>query len=213
MRRRAAATVFGCASVLLDYPDERNLADLRSVRGALEGVPDKNARSGLAVAVEWLEHMSPIEAQAIYVETFDLRKGVCLHLTHYRHGDTRERGMALTALVDAFRGAGFGVASGELPDYLPALLELAAVHPVGATVLAEHRMALDALRAALSRTDARYAGVVDAMLCALPGPTARDRQALRRYRSEGPPSEKVGLEPFAPPEVLGQAGATAEARR
>ncbi len=153
-----------------------------------------------------------MQSAATYVDTFDLRRGACLHLTYYRHGDTRERGMALTALVDAFRAAGFGIVPGELPDYLPALLELAAAHPAGATVLAEHRMALDSLHLALEKVDSPYAGVVAAVRDALPGPTRQDRQALRRYRAEGPPSEKVGLEPFAPPEVLGR-GVAAQATR
>ena len=212
MRRQSAATVFGCASVLLSYPDEHFAEDLAAVGTALGAIPSGPARSALGAAVDWLTQMSALEAAATYVDTFDLRRGVCLHLTYYRHGDTRERGMALTALVDAFRGAGFGVVAGELPDYLPALLELAAARPAGGSVLAEHRMALDALHVALVKADSRYAGVVDAVRDALPGPTRKDRQALRRYRAEGPPSEKVGLEPFAPPEVLGQ-GVTMGATR
>ncbi len=213
MRSSAARTVFGCASVLLSYPDEHHTGDLAAVCDALGKLPAGRVRSELAVAAEWLGGMSAMEAAAIYVDTFDLRRGVCLHLTYYRHGDTRERGMALTALVDAFRGAGFGVVPGELPDYLPALLELAATHPAGATVLAEHHMALDALHAALVKTDSQYVGVVGAVRDALPGPTRKDRQALRRYRAEGPPSEKVGLEPFAPPEILGQGVTIGETRR
>jgi len=204
MRRQAAARVFGCASVLLSYPDEHFASDLAAVGNGLGAIPSGPARSGLGSAVDWLTQMSAFEAAAAYVDTFDLRRGVCLHLTYYRHGDTRERGMALTALIDAFREAGFGVVPGELPDYLPALLELAAAHLAGATVLAEHRMALDALHLALVKADSPYAGVVAVVRDALPGPTRQDRQALRRYRAEGPPSEKVGLEPFAPPELLGQ---------
>ena len=213
MRRQVAATVFGCASVLLGYPDERLSEDLAAVDDALGRLPDGPARQALHAAAEWLSQMSPLEAAATYVETFDLRRGVCLYLTYYRHGDTRERGMALTALVGAFRGAGFGVVPGELPDYLPALLELAAAHPAGGSVLAEHRMPLDALHLALVKADSPYTDVVAAVRDALPGPTRKDRQALRRYRADGPPSEKVGLEPFAPPEVLGQGVTIGETRR
>jgi len=203
MRRQVSAAVFGCASVLLSYPDEHFAADLAAVGNALGRMPDGAARSELAAAAGWLAGMPALEAATTYVDTFDLRRGTCLYLTYYRHGDTRERGMALTALVDAFRGAGFGVVPGELPDFLPALLELAAAHLAGATVLAEHRMALDALHGALMKAESRYAGVVAAVRDALPRATAKDRQALRRYRAEGPPSERVGLEPFAPPEVVG----------
>ncbi len=207
MRRHGAAIVFGCASMLLSYPDESFARDLPALREALGTISEGPARSGLRAATEWLAQMPPLEAAATYVATFDLARGACLHLTYYRHGDTRERGLALAALAGAFREAGFGVAPGELPDYLPALLELAAAHPVGASVLGEHRAALEALRLALEEAASPYAGVVAAVSGVLPGPTRRDRQALHRYRAEGPPSEKVGLEPFAPPEVLG-AGVT-----
>jgi nitrate reductase delta subunit len=213
MRRQAAATVFGCASVLLSYPDDGFTRDLAAVRDAAGAVPNGSARTALATAAGWLAGMSPLQAASTYVDTFDLRRGVCLHLTYYRHGDTRERGMALTALVDAFRGAGFGVVPGELPDFLPALLELAAAHPAGATVLAEHHVAIDALHLALGRAGSCYAGVVAAVRDALPGPTRKDREALRRYRADGPPNERVGLEPFAPPEVLGHGVTMGPARR
>ena len=204
MRRRAAASVFGCASVLLSYPGEGYADDLAAVAGAARTLPDGRPRASLEEATEWLRGLSLLEAATGYVATFDLRRGICLYLTYYRHGDTRERGMALTALVDAFRAAGYRVAPGELPDFLPALLELAAVAPAGAAVLADQRMALDALRLALEKAGSRYAGVLSAICEALPGPSRTDRDALHRYRAQGPPSERVGLEPFAPPEMLGR---------
>ncbi len=213
MRRHTAATVFGCASVLLSYPDKHFAEDLAAVHDALESLPEIPARKTLGTTANWLAQMSPLESEAAYVDAFDLRRGTCLDLTYYRHGDTRERGMALTALIDAFRDAGFGVVAGELPDYLPALLELAAAHPIGASVLAEHRVALDALHLALEKAQSPYADVVTAVRDALPGPTRQDRRALRRYRAEGPPSEKVGLEPFAPPEILGQSVTIGATRR
>ncbi|MDA8359753.1 MAG: nitrate reductase molybdenum cofactor assembly chaperone [Actinomycetota bacterium] len=213
MRPQAAATVFGCASVLLSYPDREFTSDLAAVQEALERLPGTSARSKLCAVVEWLEAMPVVEAAKTYVDVFDLSRGVCLYLTYYRHGDTRERGMALTALVEAFREAGFGIVPGELPDYLPALLELAATSTAGATVLGEHRMALDALHGALVNANSPYADAVAAVQSVLPGRSRTDREALRRYRTDGPPSEKVGLEPFAPPEVLGQGVTMGSTRR
>ncbi len=208
MKRTAAATVFGCASVLLSYPGEHFGEDLGAVTGALSGLPKGVARRRLDEVEEWLEGMSPTEAAATYVDTFELRRGACLHLTYYRHGDTRERGMALAALADVYRTAGYRVVPGELPDFLPALLELAAAIPAGAVVLGEHRMALDALRLALEEAYSPYAGVLAALDQALPGASRAERETLRRYRAQGPPSERVGLEPFAPPEVMGQGAGT-----
>ena len=204
MKRATAARVFGCASVLLSYPDDESFADdLVAVGRALEQLP-AGPRDELEVTARWLAAMTPPEAAAAYVDTFDLRRGASLYLTYYRHGDTRERGMALTALVDAYRAAGLRVAPGELPDFLPALLELAAVTPAGAAVLSEHRAALEALRADLEQAKSPYVEVVRAVVDALGGLSRADRSALARYRAQGPPSERVGLEPFAPPEVIAQ---------
>jgi nitrate reductase delta subunit len=120
--------------------------------------------------------------------------------------------MALTALVDAYRNVGLCVAPGELPDFLPALLELAAVNSGGAAVLSDHRAALEALRSDLELAESPYAEVVSAVVDALGGLSRDDRSALARYRAQGPPSEQVGLEPFAPPAVIAQ-GVTIGATR
>lgn len=212
MRRAAAVVVFGCASVLLSYPDDSFADDLQAVADALARLPKGPSRGALEQTTSWLAQMSPMQAAALYVETFDLRRQRTLHLTYYRHGDTRERGMALAALVDTYRSVGLALSPGELPDFLPALLELAAVTPAGAAVLGEHRAALDALRIELEKAESPYAGAVVALTAALGASSRADRAALARYRAQGPPSERVGLEPFAPPEVIAQ-GVTLGATR
>ncbi|HUZ40734.1 MAG TPA: nitrate reductase molybdenum cofactor assembly chaperone [Acidimicrobiales bacterium] len=212
MRRSTAAGVFGCASVLLSYPDEGFGDDLAAVADALGHLPKSATRERLMRTTTWLIDQEPLARAASYVETFDLRSRRNLHLTYYRHGDTRERGMALTALVDAYRSVGLRVAPGELPDFLPALLELAAVHSGGAAVLSEHRAALEALHDDLKLVKSPYADVISAVTDALGGLSQDDRKMLARYRAQGPPSEQVGLEPFAPPEVIAQ-GVTIGATR
>ncbi len=204
MRRADAAVVFACCSVLLSYPEASFTDDLDAVAEAVHGLPRGQARRLLGQAREQLYTVSEVEAASRYVETFDMTRRRCLYLTYYRHGDTRERGMALTAMLDAYRKAGLALSAGELPDFLPALLELAAVSTSGATLLAEHRPALEALAVELERAGSAYGDVVRAVTTVL-GPVSRaDRAAAHSYRSQGPPSEQVGLEPFAPPEFLGQ---------
>lgn len=203
MRRPDAEKVFGCASVLLSYPDETTFArDVAAVAEAVHVIRNRAARSHLQRCCHWLGEMTAFEAGAVYVDAFDMRRKRSLYLTFYRYGDTRQRGMALAALVDSFRNAGFALARGELPDFLPALLELAASHPAGAALLAEYRPAIASLRAELEDGGSNYAGAVAAIGEAL-GPLDREgRSVVSRYRQQGPPSERVGLEPFVPPEVL-----------
>jgi nitrate reductase delta subunit len=141
------------------------------------------------------------------VETFDLRRRTSLYLTYYLHGDTRKRGMALLRLRRLYSAAGLGVATDELPDYLPLMLEFAALAPDGfaTTLLDEHRPAVELLRAGLHDADSPYAHLLDALAAGLPRLTPRERDRVRKLAADGPPSEQVGLEPFAPPEVMPEA--------
>jgi nitrate reductase delta subunit len=204
VRRSHARLAFGVGAVLLSYPDKGYPEDLEAVASALGQLPGGLVKEGLSTTRGALAGMGLFDAQARYVETFDLSRRRSLHLTYYRHGDTRERGLALAALAAAYRQAGVVLAPGELPDFLPALLELAAVSPVGQTVLCEHRGALAALQEALSEAGSPWTGAVGAVRAATGGLSRGDGAFLRHYRADGPPTERVGLEPFAPPEVLGQ---------
>ncbi|HEY7208208.1 MAG TPA: nitrate reductase molybdenum cofactor assembly chaperone, partial [Gaiellaceae bacterium] len=147
---------------------------------------------------------SQLELAQAYVETFDLRRRTSLYLTYYLHGDTRKRGMALLRLKRLYAQAGLELAREELPDYLPLVLEFAALAPgdAGETLLREHRPELELLRANLHDAGSPYADVLEALCAGLPRLTPIERERIRRLGSEGPPSEQVGLQPFAPPEVM-----------
>ena len=100
-----------------------------------------------------------------------------------------------------YRRSGFLVDThGELPDYLPLILEYAArVDPVdGAALLQEFRRSLELLRLALVERHTPYAGVITAVCATLPGASPRDRQAVMAMAAAGPPTETVGLESGRP---------------
>lgn len=195
--------VFKVASVLLGYPDTAVHAARPDLAAAVEHLPDGAAQHGLARFLGWLADTDPTVAAAHYVEVFDLRRRCCLYLTYYAHGDTRKRGMALLALKDRYRRGGLHLDTVELPDYLPIVLEFAAIAPAhGDAALIEHRRGLELLRAGLADAHSPYAGVIDAVAAMLPGPTRADLDAVRQLIKDGPPHEDVGLEPFAPPEFL-----------
>ena len=108
----------------------------------------------------------------------------------------------------AYRAAGFepvtrdGEAGGELPDYLPLVLDFAALHPRGEKLLRAHRADLELLLRALRHAASPYADVVEAVCAQLPGLRRPDLARIRKAWQEGPPAEEVGLEPFAPPGYL-----------
>jgi nitrate reductase delta subunit len=192
------------ASVLLRYPDESTLACLGDVAAALPAVADPADRIRFAAACDNLRGLTPTEAAQQYVDTFDHTRRRSLHLTYYRHGDTRARGMALLALKHTYRQAGHEPPENELPDFLPLVLEFAALHPEpGHRILLQCRAGLELLRQALREHSTPYSGVLDTLCGRLPEPTRRERDAWGRLAVEGPPGEQVGLEPFGPPERTG----------
>lgn len=129
--------VFKLLSALLDYPSDDLLAELRQavaqagpggardlVLGLDRGqVFSPEERLAIALFVESLLEIDATQAQARYVQTFDLTAEHSLHLTHHLFGEEKTRGPALIDLTEYLKTYGFTHAETELPDFLPLLLE------------------------------------------------------------------------------------------
>ena len=194
-----ARTVHMVASVLLGYPDERLHRALPVLAEAVAGLPAGTARGRLRAFLDFAEATAPGELAAHYVAMFDMQRRCCPYLTYYTYGDTRGRGAALLRFKRAVRAAGFELADGELPDHVSVVCELSARggYAQAVRLLWEHRAGLELLRRALEGQGSPYAGVVAAVQETLPPMGRRDREAALRLAAQGPPAEKVGLEPFA----------------
>ena len=199
----SAVSPFKLASVLLQYPTVALFDGLDCLDTTAAGSP-RASRAAFRRFLAWLRVTPPAEVAQHYVETFDLRRRCALYLTYYRYGDTRKRGMAMLEFKAAYRAAGFEPVTqdGELPDYLPLVLDFAALHPRGERLLRAHRADLELLLRALRQAASPYADVLEAVCAQLPGLRRPDLARVRRSWQEGPPREDVGLEPFAPPGYL-----------
>lgn len=196
-------TPFKLLSLLLQYPDEELLAHRSSIGRAAAALPPSPQREPiLRFLYRWLTDDAGA-LQRTYVATFDFNKRATLYLSFHAYGDRRQRGVAMLELKRRYAAAGLELTPDELPDYLPAVLEFAALAPeAGLEVLADFRPALELVHAALHVDESPYALLLDALCAALPAISADERERVRRLAAEGPPSELVGLEPFAPPEVM-----------
>ena len=198
---RVTRRLLAAGSLLLSYPDATTVERLPLVREHVAELPHAS-RAPLGRFVDWLEATDVLQAQAHYVEIFDRRRKACLYLTYFLNGDTRGRGMALVGFKEEYQKVGFTIGSGELPDFLPVVLEFGAVGDLDAAllVLGRYRAGLELLHHALDGFGSPYADVVAALLPVVPvgveGPKAAELAA------SGPPTEMVGLTPFIPVESL-----------
>lgn len=211
-RRRAPearALVYKVASLLLQYPDDELRALGPQLRAAVDDVGGEAAGPPLDRVLRWWTDTPPLDVERHYVDVFDTAKRSGLYLTYYGEGDRRERGSALLRLGRMYRAGGFPQNGRELPDFLPVVLEFAAAADGvdGELPLREHRAALDVITRALSEAGSPYADALEAIQLTLGAPTLAQRAAAGRLIVEGPPTEQVGLEPFAPPEVMPTTGA------
>jgi len=195
--------LFKLCSLLLQYPDEPLIAG----RGELlEAAADLGRRRSARLVREGCAALAAREPEGLrreYVETFDFRRRNSLYLTYHSYGDRRERGAALIALKQRYEGAGFELETGELPDYLPLMLEFRALAPEpGTEALVEHREALEVLRGNLADARSPWAPIVGSICEALPAITRRQRGRAAEMAAAGPPTESVGLEPYPPAEAM-----------
>lgn len=195
LRREERARTHMIASLLLDYPDQTWFGRVGLLREQSATLPPRIATLFEAF-LDAAQSAGPAAWQRAYVATFDLKRKCSLYLTYYATGDTRRRGAALVAFLDAYRAAGWEFDAPELPDYLPAVLELSAVSdsPIAADVLSAHREGVEVLRFALESMDSPWAGVVRAVTLSLPPIDERTRERYLRLINEGPPTETVGID-------------------
>ena len=161
---------------LLAYPDaplRGHLSELRELLRA-QGTLSPSRMAEIEALIASIAHADPLDAEADYVELFDRGRRTSLHLFEHVYGDSRERGQAMVDLAQTYEKAGLFLAEGELPDYLPAVLEFASTQPLreARAFLGEFAHLLNAIFAALCERASPYASVVGALI-ELAGETAR----------------------------------------
>lgn len=164
----AASGSLRVLAALLSYPDA-------GMRGHLpemcEILRDESALSAarqteLEALIESLAGADALESEANYVELFDRGRGTSLHLFEHVHGDSRDRGPAMIDLAQTYEKAGLYLAPGELPDYLPAVLEFVSTQPPAEarSFLGEMAHIFNAIFSALQQRASPYASVLGALL-------------------------------------------------
>jgi len=193
-------------AAVLGYPDASMRSHLPEMRALLrdERALPPSRLLELDALMHALERADPLEAESDYVELFDRGRGTSLHLFEHVHGDSRERGPAMIDLGQTYEKAGLVLAEGELPDYLPAVLEFVSTQPVreAKAFLGEMAHIFNAIFGALRHRDSAYASVLGALI-ELAGEQA---QAVK------PPAEEALDDSWAEPVVFDGCSSKGQAR-
>ena len=182
---------------LLRYPDAGLRAALAPLGAALhdEGALEAARLAELDTLMRRLATAPGLRVEAEYVELFDRGRRTALHLFEHVHGDSRDRGPAMVDLAQTYERAGLQFAAGELPDYLPVVLEFASTQPPeqARDFLREIAQIVRAIFSALLERESPYASVLAAVL----------DLAGERAEKVPLPAEPAMDEAWAEPEAFG----------
>ena len=171
---------FKALSLLLTYPTTELQQAMPEIGGVLaaETRLTAAARRALRPLVQDLASRDIYDLQEQFVMLFDRSRTLSLNLFEHVHGESRDRGGAMVALMETYREGGFEPATTELPDHLPVLLEFLSTRPFveAQETLADAAHIFEALNARLIRRESPF-GAVFASLLQLAGATA-DQQAV-----------------------------------
>lgn len=155
-------------AALLSYPDANLRAGLPEIRTAFHTARVLPAAQieEVDALIDSLEADDPFETESRYVETFDRGRATSLHLFEHVHGDSRERGPAMVDLARTYEQAGLYLGEGELPDYVPVVLEFVSTQPPreAQAFLGEMGHLFGGIEAALRKRQSPYAGAMSALL-------------------------------------------------
>ena len=116
-------------TALLQYPDHDLLGQIEMIETEVDDMPSKEMKKSMDDFLLYLKTHSPIHLQEGYTAAFDMNPTTTLNLTYQLYGDNEKRADVLARLQQRYQDAGYERITGELPDYLPMMLEFLSVCP------------------------------------------------------------------------------------
>lgn len=117
--------VLTIAAFLFEYPDENWRNEFPEYRDAAQKLQNQQTREVFIDLFDYVEQVGAKEYAQNYVRKFDFSQNTNLYLTTHNRTDFGKQSNEMHDFKQLFLDNGFDLQK-ELPDYLPALLELAA---------------------------------------------------------------------------------------
>ncbi len=158
--------VYKVLSILMEYPNKDLVSHWDEINQLICELPnlaseDKKLMTGFT---QWASSLSLTKLQAEYVNNFDMTSENSLYLTYHLFDEQdRDRGPALIELAELYKSTGFEISDGELPDYLPLVLEYVSTMDDEASAkafLQQTSQAADIIASNLEKNESPYAPLV-----------------------------------------------------
>ncbi|MBB5192598.1 nitrate reductase delta subunit [Silvimonas terrae] len=178
-------------AALLTYPTPEMVAALAEIHAVLmeSRLLNQPLKERLTPLCTRLATTEQLELEETWVGQFDRGRRTSLHLFEHLHGESRDRGSAMVDLLQTYETAGLYLKDGELPDYLPALLEFCSCvdAKTAHTFIADCAHLLRPLGDTLVAKGSDYAAVLEAIL-------QLGRQAGLDWTNAAPPPEPEDID-------------------
>ncbi|WP_313994168.1 nitrate reductase molybdenum cofactor assembly chaperone [uncultured Selenomonas sp.] len=152
-------------SYLFEYPSKEWWEGVPDHAAAAEEIERPQSREVFEEFFGYVKESDPQAFEDAYVRAFDFSQNTNLYLTTHNRTDFGKQSEEMLRYKQLFLDAGYDL-DRELPDYLPALLELAAAVPEQEAqhILSEVRPKLELLRDRLIEAKLPYAFLLDVVL-------------------------------------------------
>lgn len=192
------AMTYRALAALLRYPT----LEVQNLSGAAAAVVEDEAlvpppiRRAIARLAADLGAGDLFDLQERYVWLFDRTRSLSLNLYEHVHGESRERGPAMVALLELYRARGLELSANELPDHLPVFLEFLSILPnaEAASLLGEASHVLAALGQRLHKRDSTYRAIFAALSALADDPADADALAALMQEPEDDPGDLEAMD-------------------
>lgn len=187
------ALTYRALALLLSYPtaeiQQAAPAALRAIEE--EGLVGDALLRALRRLVETIAGQDLYDAQEAYVWLFDRTRSLSLNLYEHVHGESRDRGQAMVALLELYRSKGLELSANELPDHLPVFLEFLSTLPQAeaASLLGEAAHVLAALGERLKKRQSPYRAVFGALGALMDGQADAEAVAALLQEPDDDPAD------------------------
>lgn len=160
-------------STLLQYPDAASRGAMGEIVRIVPTIEDPALREKMERFLSFARKIPLLDLQEAYTAAFDLDPEAGLYMTYPLFEKEVDRSQALVGLYGLYRDEGYEQCPGELPDFLPLILEFLSVCSPQAydSLVSLCRSPVEELKTHLEKIEHPYTGLLEIVTDIFSGPS------------------------------------------